>query len=54
MLRSLAEVVRMGGFSGLFIAVDNMEILVSRSSLELVHYTKMKREDTYESIRQLN
>lgn len=53
MLRSLAELVRMGGFSGLFIAVDDMEILVSRSSLEAVHYTKMKREDTYESIRQL-
>ena len=53
MLRSLAEVVRMGGFSGLFIAIDNMEILTSRSSLEAVHYTKMKREDTYESIRQL-
>ena len=30
-----------------------MEILISRSSLEAVHYTKMKREDTYESIRQL-
>ena len=53
MLRSLAEVVRMGGFSGLFIAIDNMEILTSRSSLEAVHYTKMKREGTYESIRQL-
>ena len=53
MLRSLAEVVRMGGFSGLFIAIDNMEILTSRSSLEAVQYTKMKREDTYESIRQL-
>ncbi len=53
MLRSLAEVIRMGGFSGLFITIDNLEILVSRSSLELVHYTKMKREDTYESIRQL-
>ena len=53
MLRSLADVVRMGGFSGLFIAIDNMEILTSRSSLEAVHYTKMKREDTYESIRQL-
>ena len=53
MLRSLAEVVRMGGFSGLFIAIDNMEILTSRSSMEAVHYTKMKREDTYESIRQL-
>ena len=43
----------MGGYSGLFIAVDNLEILISRSSLEPLHYTKMKREDTYESIRQL-
>ncbi|MCM1541140.1 MAG: ATP-binding protein [Blautia sp.] len=53
MLRSLAELVRMGGYSGLFITIDDMEILISRSSLEQVHYTKMKREDTYESIRQL-
>ena len=53
MLRSLAEVIHMGGYSGLFIAIDNLEILVSRSSLEPIHYTKMKREDTYESIRQL-
>lgn len=53
MLRSLAEVVRMAGNSGLFITVDNLEILLSRSSLDPVHYTKLKREDTYESIRQL-
>lgn len=53
MLRSLAEIIRMGGYSGLFIAIDDLEILISRSSLEPVHYTKMKREDTYESIRQL-
>ena len=53
MLRSLAEVIHMGGYSGLFITIDNLEILVSRSSLEPIHYTKMKREDTYESIRQL-
>lgn len=53
MLRSLAELIRMGGSSGLFVAIDNLEILISRSSLEAVHYTKMKREDTYESIRQL-
>ena len=53
MLRSLAEVVRMAGNSGLFITVDNLEILISRSSLDPVHYTKLKREDTYESIRQL-
>lgn len=53
MLRSLAEVVHMGGFAGIFAAVDDLDILISRSSLEPIHYTKMKREDTYESIRQL-
>ena len=53
MLRSLAELIHMGGYSGLFITIDDLEILISRSSLEAVHYTKMKREDTYESIRQL-
>lgn len=53
MLRSLAELVRMGSRCGLLIAIDDMEVLISRSSLEQVHYTKMKREDTYESIRQL-
>lgn len=53
MLRSLAEVVRIGGFSGLFIAIDDLEILISKSSLEEIHYTKMKREDTYESFREL-
>lgn len=53
MLRSLSEVIRLGGKPGLFIAVDNLEILLNRSSLEPIHYTKLKREDTYESIRQL-
>lgn len=53
MLCSLAEIIRIGGNAGLLIAIDDMEILISRSSLEPVHYTKMKREDTYESIRQL-
>lgn len=53
MLRSLAELIHMSGYSGLFIEIDDLEVLISRSSLEPVHYTKMKREDTYESIRQL-
>ena len=53
MLRSLAEVVHLSGYTGLFVCVDDLDVLISRSSLELVHYTKMKREDTYESIRQL-
>lgn len=53
MLRSLSEIVRLAGHPGLFITIDNLEILLSRSSLEPIHYTKLKREDTYESIRQL-
>lgn len=53
MLRSLAQVIHMAGYAGLLVTVDDMEILLSRSSLELIHYTKLKREDTYESIRQL-
>lgn len=53
MLRSLAEVIRLAGYSGLFIAIDNLEILLNKSSLQPIHYTKLKREDTYESIRQL-
>lgn len=53
MLRSLAEVIHLGGHAGLFVTIDDLDILISRSSLEPLHYTKMKREDTYESIRQL-
>lgn len=53
MLRSLAEVIRLAGYSGLLITIDNLEILLSRSSLQPIRYTRMRREDTYESIRQL-
>lgn len=53
MLRSLSEIVRLAGYSGLFVTIDNLEILLNRSSLQPIHYTKLKREDTYESIRQL-
>lgn len=53
MLRSLAEAVRMSGHAGLIVCVDDVDILLSRSSLAPLHYTKLRREDTYESIRQL-
>lgn len=53
MLRSLSEVVHISGKAGVFVCIDDLDILISRSSLEPVHYTRMKREDTYESIRQL-
>ncbi|MDR0654347.1 MAG: ATP-binding protein [Synergistaceae bacterium] len=53
MLRSLVEIVRMAGFSGLVVGIDDMEILAGASSLEDIRYTKMRREDAYESIREL-
>jgi hypothetical protein len=53
MLRSLVEIIRMAGFSGLAVGIDDMEILAGGSSLEDIRYTKMRREDAYESIREL-
>ena len=53
LLRSLAELVHMSGYAGMLITVDDMERLMNRSTEELIRYTKTKREDAYESIRQL-
>ncbi len=53
MLRSLTEVLCQGGYSGIVVLIDDMENLLGRSSGSELHYTKMRREDTYESIRQL-
>ena len=53
LLRSLAVLIHMSGYAGMFIAVDDMERLLNRSSEEWIRYTKTKREDAYESIRQL-
>lgn len=53
MLQSLSELIIVSGYSGLIVSVDDLEVLVDKSSLAPLHYTKMKREDTYESIREL-
>ena len=53
MLRSLVEVIKIAGYKGLIIAIDDLDILVSRDSLEEIRYTRLKREDAYESIREL-
>jgi len=53
MLRSLIEVIKMAGYDGLVIAVDDLDILVTNDSLEEIRYTRQKREDVYESIREL-
>jgi hypothetical protein len=53
MLRSTVEALRMGGRAGLVVLVDDLDILVKNSSLEEIRYTKMRREDAYECIREL-
>ncbi|MDR2296313.1 MAG: ATP-binding protein [Clostridiales Family XIII bacterium] len=53
MLRSLVEILRLAGYTGLAVGVDDLEILTEKSSLEEIRYTKMRREDSYESIREL-
>ncbi len=53
MLRSLAEIVRLSGYGGLFVAIDDLDALLDRSPEREIRYTKVKREDAYESIRQM-
>ncbi|MCL2351312.1 MAG: DUF2791 family P-loop domain-containing protein [Firmicutes bacterium] len=53
MLRSLAEVHRIASVPGIVVMIDNTEILVRSTSLDPVRYTRLKREDAYESIREL-
>ncbi len=53
MLRSLAEIIHQSGHAGLFITIDDLDILQDNSGLEEKHYTKTRRDDTYESIREL-
>lgn len=53
MLRSLVEVCRLTGYKGLVISIDEMEIMVGADSSEAMRYTRLKREDAYESIREL-
>ena len=53
MLRSLVEVCCLAGFKGLVISIDNMDVLINAASDDNIRYTRMKREDAYESLRQL-
>lgn len=53
MLRSLAEVFKMAGYPGLVIVIDDLDILIGSDNFELIRYTRLKREDAYESIREL-
>lgn len=53
MLRSLTELLTMGSYRGLIVCIDDLDVLLNRSGMDEIHYTKNRREDTYENIRQL-
>ena len=54
LLRSLCELVHLGGWEGLFVVIDDLEVLLRRNADSGgIRYTRLRREDTYESIRQL-
>jgi len=53
MLRSLLAVHALAGKPGILVTVDDMDILAGRGALDTIRYTKLKREDAYECIREL-
>ena len=53
MLRSLSELLHLAGYSGMLITFDNVETIVTGKREMGVNYTKKRRDDTYESIRDI-
>lgn len=53
MLRSLVELARLAGGTGVFLAVGGLEILLARKENGRPLYPKAARDEFYESIRQL-
>lgn len=53
MLRSLVELARLGGRTGLFVAVDGLEVLLAKKETGRPLYNKVARDEFYESVRQL-
>jgi len=51
-LRSLVELARLAGYQGLFVAVDNLDVLLVRRETGRVLYGRAAREEFYESVRQ--
>lgn len=53
LLRSLCEVIHLSGHPGLLVVIDDLEQMISKNGDSQIRYTKGRREDAYESIRQL-
>jgi len=52
-LRSLVELARLAGKTGLFIVLDHLEVLLSRKETGRLLYSRAARVEFYESVRQL-
>lgn len=53
MLRSLLAVHRLAKKPGILVLVDDMDMLAGKNAMDTIRYTKLKREDAYECIREL-
>jgi len=53
MLRSLVELARLAGKAGLFLAVDGLEVLLAKRETGRFLYSRVAREEFFESVRQL-
>jgi hypothetical protein len=53
MLRSLVEILRLVGYKGLVVGIDDVDTITNTSVLGEIRYTKMRQEDAFESIREL-
>lgn len=53
MLRSLLAVHKLAGKPGILVTIDDLEILAGKNTMDTIRYTKLKREDAYECIREL-
>ena len=53
LLRSLAEVVHRAGYRGLVVCIDDLEMVMNRAAGSAMRYTRLRRNDAFESIRQL-
>ncbi|MGO0122571.1 BREX system ATP-binding domain-containing protein [Desulfothermobacter acidiphilus] len=52
-LRSLVELVRLTGYQGFLVVVDNLDVLLARRETGRLLYGRAAREEFYESVRQL-
>ena len=53
MLRSLLAVHHLAKKPGILVTIDDVDILAGKGAMDTIRYTKLRREDAYECIREL-